>query len=191
MTQQSYGAGAGGEAGGAPGPRTFVERLVGALKLDATVYEEVEHDKDAIGQAAGVVGLAGIANAIAAIGTLGAEGMVAGLVGCFVGWLAWTAVVWLIGVRMFGHTSDFEELLRTLGFVFAPQILLVLALIPVLVLQAILGVAVLAMTLVAFIRAVRQALDVDTGRAFFVSAMAVVAYLLLAVLLRGLVGGIV
>ncbi len=186
MSEQPY-----GEAGGAPGPRTFVERVIGAIKLDASVFEEVEHDGDAIGQAAGVVGLAGIANGLAAAGALGTGGLVAGIIGSFLGWLLWTGVVWLIGVRLFKHSSDFEELLRTLGFVFAPQILLVIGLIPFALLQAVLGLAVLVMTVVAFIRAVRQALDVDTGRAFFVSAMAVVAYLLLAVLLRGLVGGIV
>ena len=35
--------------------RSFGERLLGAIKLDATVYEEVEHTPDAVGQAAGVV----------------------------------------------------------------------------------------------------------------------------------------
>ena len=34
---------------------TFGERLIGAARLDAETYEEVEHDQTATGQAAGVV----------------------------------------------------------------------------------------------------------------------------------------
>ena len=44
--------------------RSFGERLVGAIKLDATVYEEVEHTPDAMGQAAGVVALAVVARSL-------------------------------------------------------------------------------------------------------------------------------
>ena len=35
----------------------FVERMVGAATLDVRIYEEVEHDQNATGQAAGVVAL--------------------------------------------------------------------------------------------------------------------------------------
>ena len=50
----------------APGRHSFVERVIGALRLDAATYEEVEHDPSSLGQAAGVVAVAALA---AAIGT--------------------------------------------------------------------------------------------------------------------------
>ncbi|MAE94434.1 MAG: hypothetical protein CL910_07225 [Deltaproteobacteria bacterium] len=50
------------------GGRSFQERLIGALMLDASVYEEVEHDQDAMGQAVGVVALGAVAGGIGALG---------------------------------------------------------------------------------------------------------------------------
>jgi hypothetical protein len=163
--------------------RSFGERLVAALRLDASLYEEVEHDPDALGQAAGVVALAGVASALGALGSVGASGILAGLVLSFVAWLIWAGIVWLIGVKLFSHTSDFGELLRTLGFVAAPQMLYAIGILPWTWLHAVIALAVSVMTVVAFVRCVRQALDVDTGRALFVSLLSFVAYLLLAGLL--------
>jgi hypothetical protein len=161
--------------------RNFASRLVAALRVDASLYEEVEHDPRALGQATAVVALAGIASGIGALGVIGASALPSGVVSTFLAWLIWTAVVWLIGVKLFHHTSDFEELLRTLGFVAAPQLLYVLAVIPIALIQGLVALLVLALTVVAFVRAVRQALDVDTGRAFFVSALSVAAYLVVAI----------
>jgi len=162
------------------GARSFGERLIAALKLETALYEEVEHDQSALGQAAVVVGLAALASAVGALGVLGPGAILAGLVAAFVSWLVWTALVWLVGVKMFGHTSDFEELLRTLGFVAAPQILNVLMLVPFAIVQSLVGIAVLAMTAIAFIRATREALDIDTPKAVGVAALGVVVYVVLA-----------
>jgi len=41
------------------GPRSFAERLLGAIKLDADVYEEVEHDASAMGTTRTFTGAAG------------------------------------------------------------------------------------------------------------------------------------
>ena len=54
-----------------PVRRSFLERILGALRLDADTYEEIEHDESALGQAVGVVALAAIA---AAIGSAGSGG---------------------------------------------------------------------------------------------------------------------
>ena len=160
--------------------RSFSERIIAALKLDPTVYEEVEHDPEALGQAAGVVAFAALAAAVGAIGVAGTRGVLAGLVSAFVTWVVWTALVWLIGVKLFDHTSDFEELLRTLGFVAAPQLLYVLAVVPFAPWRLLVGLVVLGMTVVAFVRAVRHALDVETGRALTVAALAAATQILIA-----------
>lgn len=156
--------------------RSFGQRFLAALRLESALYEEVEHDGGALGQATLVVALGGLASGVMAASVLGAPGLLSGIVSSFLAWLVWTAIVWGIGVKLFDHTSNFEELLRTLGFVAAPQVLYVIALVPVQVVRWIVGLVVLAMTVLAFVRAVRQALDVDTGRALFVSFLSVVAY---------------
>lgn len=206
MTEHTSPFSSAGEAGGSTGPdsatagttpleersatpsRPFVERLVAALRLDATLYEEVEHDADALPQAAGVVALAAVAAAVGALGMVGVGGVLGALVNTFVTWIVWTTLVWLIGVKVFDHASDFEELLRTLGFVTAPQILYVLAILPFAVWHTIVGAVVLVMSVIAFVRALRQALDVDTGRAVLVAGIAVVAQVLLVAGLAAMAG---
>ena len=62
-----------------PLPRRYswTERMVGAAKLDANMYEDVEADTAANRQAAGVVALVAVAQAIGAIGE-GTLGLVTG-----------------------------------------------------------------------------------------------------------------
>ena len=170
------------------GSRSFGERLIGALKLDPSVYEEVEHDPDAMGQAAMVVALGAVAAAIGAMGSGGA-GVLGGIMAAFLGWAFGAGVVWLVGVQVMGHSSDYPELLRTLGFASAPRVLLVVGFIPAL--RGLAGLAVLVLSLIAWVIAVRQALDVETGRAVLVCVLAflvqiAIGFVLAAIGLGGL-----
>jgi hypothetical protein len=177
--------------GSPPAPeqrRSFGERFVAALKLETALYKEVEHDPSALPQAAGVVVIAAIASGVGVLGMLGPRALLTGLVSAFVSWVVWTTVVWLIGVKLFDHTSDFEELLRTLGFVAAPQALYILMLVPFDLFRAIVGGVVVAMTLLGFVRATREALDVETGRALLVAVLGILTHLILNAALGTVVG---
>ncbi|MFV1988222.1 MAG: hypothetical protein ACC682_13135, partial [Gemmatimonadota bacterium] len=48
--------------------QTFVQRMIGAAKLDIETYEEVEHDESATTQAAAVVTIVAVAAAIGGAG---------------------------------------------------------------------------------------------------------------------------
>jgi hypothetical protein len=165
--------------------RSFGQRLIGSLKLDATVYEEVEHRPEALPQSVLVVALGGVAEGLAFIRLLGVGGIVSGIVSGFLGWLVATAIIWALGVRLLGHTSSFQELLRTLGFASAPRLLLVIGLVPLGPLYPLLRLGVTVLTVIAFVIAVRQALDVTTGRSVFVCVLAILATAVVAVLLGG------
>ncbi len=169
-------------AGGA----NFIDRVGRALRLDAQLFEEIEHDPSAIGQAAGVVALAALASGIGNPAIHGAGGMIGAVIGAFLGWFVATGLVWLAGVRMLGGTSDYPELLRTLGFAAAPQIAMVAGLIPVVGLLVPLLVAIWG--LAAYVIAARQALDVTTGKAIVVCVVAFLLSVLLSVLLGRLAG---
>ena len=153
---------------------SFGDRLIGAMKLDAAIFEEVEHDVDAVGQAAGVVALAGAALGIGAIHSEGIGAVFAGLVASFTMWFLATTIVWAVGVKIFEHTSDFAELLRTLGFAWAPQILLTVGIIPLGPLGGLLWTAVLVLVVAAFVIAARQTLDVSTARAVLICLLGVI-----------------
>jgi hypothetical protein len=161
---------------GYTGPRrSFVERMIAAARLDATVYEEVEADASATAPAAGVVALAAIGSAI---GSWQSGDPLGGLIGALLGWAIWAAVTYFIGRVVFKGTATWGELLRTLGFAQAPGMLYVVGLIPVIGTLA--KIIIGCWVLVAGIIAIRQALDISTGKAV---AVAILGWLLLMILM--------
>ncbi|MBV9110755.1 MAG: hypothetical protein JO306_15190, partial [Gemmatimonadetes bacterium] len=102
-------------AGGIPRTRSLIERMIGAAMLDTSVYEEVEADRSATGQAAIVVTIVAVC---AAIGNYahGGNGIIGGIISAFIGWLIMAALTYFIGTKLFGGTADMGEMLRTLGF---------------------------------------------------------------------------
>ncbi len=139
---------------------SMVDRMVRAAKLDPQLYEEVEADKAALGQAMGVVVLASVAGGVGSGGLGGLSGFFIGTVGSLIGWFIWAGLTYLIGTRLLPEPetrADLGELLRTIGFSSSPGLVRVLGLIP-----GITGIVFLISgiwMLVAMIIAVRQALD--------------------------------
>lgn len=163
----------------------FTERMIGAATLSVPTYEEVEHDRTATGQAAGVVALVAIATAIGSVGS-GSAGVIGGLLSAFVGWFVWAAVTLFIGTRVFAGTADMGEMLRTLGFAQAPGVLKVLAIVPILgwIAWIVAGIWMLVCGVVA----VRQALDFTTGKAIGTVLLGWLCYVVIGVLVAGILG---
>jgi hypothetical protein len=145
----------------------FVDRIIRAAKLDVHLYEEVEADTGALGQAMGVVMLSSVSTGIGLLNTGGLEGLLIGTMMALFGWYVWAFLTYIIGTKLLPEPqtrATHHELLRTIGFASAPGILRVLALSPSFA-QAVLLVTGVWM-LVAMIIAVRQALDYrSTARA--------------------------
>jgi hypothetical protein len=165
---------------------TFIERMVGAAKLDTRVYEEVEADRTATPQALAVVVLASAAAGLG-IGE-GLRGLLLGTVAGLLGWVIWAWLIYFIGTRWLpepGTQADTGELLRTIGFATSPGILRVLGGVPVL--GPIVFVVTTVWTLVAVIVAVRQALDYQsTARAVGVCLIGWLVQVAILVVLGGL-----
>lgn len=158
---------------------TFVQRMIGAARLDPATYEEVEADKSATTQAAIVVILSAVAAGIGAIEE-GTKGVVVTILAALIGWVFWAFLTWLIGTKFLPEPqtkSDMGELLRTLGFGSTPGLLRVFGVIPVVgtIVMFIAWFWMLASTVVA----VRQALDYKgTGKAILVCAIGWFVYIL-------------
>jgi hypothetical protein len=161
--------------------RSMTDRMIGAARLDVSVYEEVEADSTATGQAAGVVAIVALCSAIGGIGG-GAQGVFSGLIAALVGWAIWAGVTYLIGDKVLGGTATWGELLRTLGFAQAPGVLFALGVIPLL--GGLITIAVGLWILVTGIVAIRQALDFGTGRAIATALLGFIPYVMLAAMLR-------
>jgi hypothetical protein len=146
---------------------SFIQRVIGAAKLDVHIYEEVEADTTAMPQAMGVVALSSAAAGIGAIGQESNLGLFGGLLAALLGWALWAGLTYFIGTRILPTSqthADWGELLRTTGFAAAPGVLRILGIVPGL--TGIVFFAAVVWMLAAFVVAVRQALDyTSTGRA--------------------------
>ena len=150
----------------ATGRRSFVERMIGAARLDSSIYEEVEHDRGATRQAAQVVVLSSAAAGLAALFAIGFAGLIfISLIG-LISWALYAYVTYLIGTRLLAGpdtSADWGELARALGFAQAPGVLAIVGVVPAL---AILASAVISIwVLITTVVALRAALDFTTGRA--------------------------
>ncbi len=169
----------------------FWERMVRAAKLDVNLYEEVEADKQTLGQAMGVVVLASLAAGIGAGMRAGIGGFVLQTAAALLGWYVWAFITYWIGTRLLPEPqtkADVGELLRTTGFSSAPGLLRVLGVIPGL--RGVVFFVASIWMIVAMVVAVRQALDYkSTGRAIGVCAIGFVIQLVVFGLVMSLFGG--
>ncbi len=150
------------------------DRMLRAAKLDPQLYEEVEADQGAMGQAMTVVVLSSVA---AGIGSLahggGLSGIVIGTIAALIGWYIWAFLTYFIGTRLLPEPNtkaDYGELLRTIGFSSSPGLIRIFGIIPGITpfVFAVAG----GWMLVAMVIAVRQALDYQsTWRALGVCAI--------------------
>ncbi len=166
------------------------DRMLRAAKLDAQLYEEVEADKGAMGQATAVVLLSALAAGIGNFSNGGLIGLAGGALGALVGWYIWAYLTYFIGTRWLAEPqtqADAGELLRTIGFSSAPGLIRIFGIVPGLN-ALVFSVAGIWM-LVAMVIAVRQALDYEsTWRAIGVCAIGWVVQAVILLIVVSLVG---
>lgn len=159
--------------------KSMGNRVVGAARLDIATYEAIERDVDANVQALGVVLLAAVASGIGSLGVDGLGSVVSGLVGALVSWVIYSGLAYLVGTRLLATAqtrATYGEVLRTLGFAQAPRLLLVLAWIPLI--GWLIAAAVAIWVLIATVVAIRQSMELTTGRAV---GTAVISWLIMII----------
>ena len=170
---------------------SLTDRMMRAAKLDASLYEEVEADKEAMGQAMTVVILSSAAAGLGSIGAIGLKGLLFGTIAALVGWFIWAYLTYAIGTKLLAEPqtkADSGELLRTIGFSSSPGVLRIFAIIPMLgnILNLICGIWML----VAMVIAVRQALDYkSTWRSVAVCLIGFIVQIIVFGLFFRLLGG--
>jgi len=169
----------------------FGNRIFRAARLDVALYEEVEADKSALGQAMSVVVLSSIAAGIGNISKMGFFGMLMMVLVALVGWYIWAYLTYFIGTKLLPEPqtkADHGELLRTIGFSSSPGLIRVFGIIPGMQ-NIVFSIATIWM-LIAMVIAVRQALDYSsTLRAIGVCAIGWIVQIVLFVLLLSIFGG--
>jgi hypothetical protein len=146
---------------------TFAQRVKGVLILDARTFEEIEADTTANIQALLVVVAGSLAAGMGVGVRLGLVGLLRETLGGLIGWVMWAVVTWFIGAKLLPEPqtrTDMGELLRVIGYAYAPNLFAFFAFLPLL--EGVIGTLVAFWLLAAMVVAVRQALDyVSTLRA--------------------------
>ncbi len=169
---------------------SFAGRIVGSLKLDSKVYEEVEHDATANTQVIYIIALVSAAQAVGvfltslilqeAIGSILVIG-VAGFITTFIGLALWSYLLYLVGTRLFKGTANPGETWRCAGFARSPGLF-----------QAIpfIGVLVTVWMVIAQVIAAKASLDLSTGKAVAASIVSFIPYLFIQGFISLLVYGL-
>jgi hypothetical protein len=166
----------------------LVDRVIGVFRLDVNTFEEIEHDPDATMQAAIIVAIVALLSAIgSAFGAIFGDQSVFGsflssLGWTFVGWFLWSAVTYYVGTSVFNGTATLDEMLRVIGFSYAPQML---GIIPCF--GAVIG---WIWSLIAGFIAVRQGLDLDDTNACLTIIIGFILYVIGFAILGIITGGL-
>lgn len=173
----------------------LLPRMLRAARLDVAFYNEVEADTSLNGQALLVVIIVAIASGLGSLlgGLIGGSGLVAAITALIVGILLtvlgyyiWAYLTLLIGTRLFGGTADLGEMLRVIGYANAPNALGFFSFIPIL--GGLIALVGSLWALVAGVIAVREALDLDTGKALLTVLIGWLVVFIVSLLIGGLVG---
>ena len=164
----------------------YFQRLKKAIFLDVAFYEVVEKDKKFTDQAMMTVALVSVVQGFMIAG-FAPIALVQGILGSLVRFIIWAFFIAFVGTRILPEPeteSNTGELIRTLGFAYAPGLLVVLKVLPFI--SNLIDPIVTIMQLAAMTIAVRQALDFNsTVRAV---GVCIVAFILMIVALTLFIG---
>jgi hypothetical protein len=164
----------------------MLERIMGVFALNPQTFNEIENDQTATTQAAIVVALVALAGMLGSLitsllgsafaGDMSGMGstflsLIIGFVLTFVNWFIWSAVTYFVGTSLFNGTADMGEMLRVIGFAYAPRILVIIPCIG--------WIVGLIWSLIAGVIGIREALDFDTGKAI---ATALIGWIIIFVI---------
>tara|TARA_Y100000817_G_C16589642_1_gene425737 strand:- start:38 stop:604 length:567 start_codon:yes stop_codon:yes gene_type:complete len=164
----------------------YFQRLKKAIFLDVAFYEEVEKDKKFNDQAMMTVVLVSVVQGFMIAG-FAPIALVQGILGSLIRFLIWAFFIAFVGTRILPEPeteSNTGELIRTLGFAYAPGLLVVFKIFPII--STFIDPVVTILQLAAMTIAVRQALDFNsTVRAV---GVCIVAFILMIVALTLFIG---
>jgi len=164
-------------------PRSMIDRMLGALRLQSAAYEEIEADQKATGEAAFIVVATSLVSGAVNGVLTGASSGFFGALGSLLGWAFYAYVAYIVGVKLFPGPetkSSWGELARTLGYANTARFLILFELVPGL--QALTRLVVAIWVLVATVVALRAALDITTGRAVGIAIASAVGQLVIIAL---------
>lgn len=160
----------------------MIQRVLRAVQLDASLYQEVDGDDGLTGEAfalvAAIGAIAGLLGGLISDTGSAVFGLIGGAIGGVIGLLIGAGILLLIG-KLFGGQAEYMGLARSLAYAYSPS---VLAWIPFV------GWLASIWALVCAIVAVRESHKVSTGAAAAIVLIPAAILFVIGLLLALLVG---
>ena len=161
----------------------MVDRILRVIKLDFSVFKEIESDSKATSEAAIVVLITTLLSALGS--AVGSGRFFSAFLGEMLSgiafWVVWSAISYFVAKSLFQGKGTLEGMLRVLGYASAPRLLGVFGFIPCLGWLASLAGAILSL-IVGFM-AVREGMDLDAGQAIIVILVGAVAWIVVTIVI--------
>jgi len=152
-------------------------RTVNVAKLDIPTIEAVEADESLTQEAGTIVAI------VAVIGSLGSlfSGkiwlFISSIIISLIGWAVWSFISSFVAQKVFGkETVDTGEMLRTVGYAYAPFALGIFSFIPIL--GFLLGLVGFLWALTAIVVGMRQAAEMTTVQALITAVIGVIPFII-------------
>jgi len=167
----------------------MIDRIMRLLRLDFSVFKDIESDPNATTEAVLVVAASTFLSALgSAIGSDRVTvSFIMSIVTGLLSWLVWSGVTYAIGKSVFKGGGTFEQMLRVLGYATAPRALGVISFIPCF--GWIAGFAGLVLSLVAGVMAIKEAMDIELGTAIGVVVVGAIAIMIVSAIVTLIFGG--
>lgn len=155
--------------------------IIKSLKFDKQVYLDAKNSPGFLRSSLLIVLLVSFCTGIGTIYLTNDSSIFRDLLSSVIGWLIWTSIIFLIGVKIMKNSATFSQLARTLGLAYSPGVLNIFGLlhfisIPLLAITSV-------WTVISFIYALKHALEISAERAFLISVLSFIPYILFRSLL--------
>lgn len=168
---------------------SIVDRALGVIQLKKPVFEEIEHDTNATGQALVIVVAAAIAAAIGALGDPDRSGIVWQAILSIIGWIVFSVVAFFVGGTLLRSPQTdvtLGQVLRLVGFAQAPKIIGLLGFIPLI--GWIFGLVAAILFIVVAIHALAAAFDTTLERGALIGIVAAFGWVIVALIVALITG---
>ena len=154
----------------------LLEIILKSLRFKKSVYIEAKNKPGFLRFSLLIVLLVSICTGIGTINLTNDSSIIRDLLSSIIGWLIWTSIIFVVGVKLLKNSSTFSQLARTLGLAYSPGVLNILGII------SYLSIPVLAITsiwtVISFIFALKHALEISAEKAFLISLLSFIPYLI-------------
>ena len=169
---------------------SFQNRVIGALTLQPSTYEEVENDATATSQAAIIVVAGAVLGALGSLLYGFGLGLIMAPLFALIGWAIGSFVVMFVGTKLLpgkNTSADLGQMLRVVGFAQSPGLFNFLTIIPIL--GWLISFVIMIWGLVAMIVGVKAALDYDDTMKAVIVCVIAWAIIFVCTMIAAMIGG--